>query len=125
MQRSRSLAVAFLLGATLAGGALGFTADRMMAHSRPLTGKAAQASKLDQLSADLSLTPTQRATVESILDDRHRQFQEAMKPVRPKLDSIRLNSRTQIMNVLDASQQAKFKALIDEMERERAKQEKK
>jgi hypothetical protein len=34
MQRSRSLALMFLLGALLVGGALGFTADRMLAGGR-------------------------------------------------------------------------------------------
>jgi len=120
-QRSKSLAVAFLLGATLAGGALGFTADRMIGHGRPNSVQAAR----EQLAADLLLTPEQRVAVDSILDDRHRQFQEAMKPIKPKLDSIRLNARTQIMSRLDGNQQAKFKSMMEEMERERAKQEKK
>jgi hypothetical protein len=34
MQRSRSLALMFLLGALLVGGALGFTADRVLTGDR-------------------------------------------------------------------------------------------
>ena len=34
MQRSRSLALMFLLGALLVGGALGFTADRVLSADR-------------------------------------------------------------------------------------------
>jgi hypothetical protein len=34
MQQSKNLAITFLLGAVLVGGALGFTADRMMLRER-------------------------------------------------------------------------------------------
>ena len=122
IQRTKSLAVMFLLGATLAGGALGFSADRMMSRGR--SGTKDRISGRDQLSADLSLTPGQRAAVDSILDDRHRQFAEAMKPIRPRLDSIRLNARAQIMNHLDASQQAKFRHMLEEMEQKEKEKEK-
>ena len=120
VQRTKSLAVMFLLGATLAGGALGFSADRMMSHAR--VGTKDRLSVRDQLSADLSLTPGQRAAVDSILDDRHRQFAEAMKPIRPRLDSIRLNARSQIMNHLDAAQQDRFRRMLEEMEERRVKE---
>lgn len=119
MQRSKNLAVMFLLGAALAGGALGFTADRVMVSSRP--SHKDQRAMRDRMAEDLELTPMQRAAFDSILDERHRQLVEVMKPVRPRIDSIRLNFRGQLARQLSPEQQARFYALVAEMDKEKGK----
>ena len=117
MQRSRQTAAMFLLGALLAGGVLGFTADRMMSRAGPTVGPR-QSVKLmrDNVAKRLDLTPAQRAVLDSILDDRHKQMVDVMKPMRPKMDSVRQNARTQIRRILTPPQQVEFDALIKEME---------
>ena len=109
----------FLLGAALAGGALGFTADRVMGGSRDCA-KDPRAMR-ERLAEELELTTAQRAAFDSILDERHRQLVEVMKPVRPQMDSIRLNFRGQLMKKLDTEQQERFLALVAEMEKARGK----
>jgi Spy/CpxP family protein refolding chaperone len=110
----------FLLGAALAGGALGFTADRVMGGNR-VCAKADQRAARERMAEDLALTTAQRAAFDSILEDRHRQLVEVMKPVRPKLDSVRMNARTQLALQLTPEQQKRFYELIAEMDKARKK----
>ena len=85
MQRSKHLAMMFLLGAVLVGGALGFTADRVWMQD-PLPA-ATPAPRRALLYDRLELNAVQRAAWDSILDDRHRQFDSLFKPIKPQMDS--------------------------------------
>src|SRR5690349_22572825 len=110
MQRSKNLAMMFLLGAVLVGGALGFTADRVWmrdaACSDPRASRALLYDRLD-------LNATQRAAWDAILDDRHRQFDSLFKPIKPQMDSIRSRSRAQMRSLLTTSEQRqRFEAII-------------
>jgi Spy/CpxP family protein refolding chaperone len=120
MKRSRNLAVMFLLGAALGGGALGFTADRVMTSGQKCAKEDQQAMR-DQMAEELGLSAAQRAAFDTILDARHQQLVEVMKPVRPRIDSIRLNARAQLARQLTAEQQTLFYARIAEMEKKRNK----
>ncbi len=113
--RSRQTASMFLLGALLTGGVLGFSANRMFADGRSLRASDQQRAMRKQLSDRLDLTPAQRERVDSILDDRHRQMTDVLKPVRPKMDSIRLNARSQIRRILTPAQEVEFEAVLKEM----------
>ncbi len=85
--RSRQ-AFAFLLGATLVGGVLGFTADRLVARDRLCPRWGDQAAMRLRFGEELDLTAAQRADVDSILDNKHRQIAALVKPVRPQIDSV-------------------------------------
>src|SRR5579862_8466980 len=85
MQRSKALAFAALIAVLVVGGAVGFTVDRLV-HGSCST---ASRRNVDILADRLSLSTAQRAAVDSILDKRHRDFETALVPVRPKLDSTR------------------------------------
>jgi hypothetical protein len=114
MQRSKNLAVMFLLGAVVVGGALGFTADRMMIRDQlrsRTTGPAQRLSLADRLQLDA----TQRAKVDSLLDDRRRHRDLIMGPVRDQLDSVKLRSREQIRLLLTAEQRTRFDQIIADM----------
>jgi len=112
MQRSKNLAMMFLLGAVLVGGALGFTADRVW--SRDARCSDPRASK-ELLYDRLELNVAQRAAFDSILDDRHRQFDSLFKPIRPQMDSIRARSRAQMRSLLTtAEQRERFEAIIQQ-----------
>jgi hypothetical protein len=110
MQRSKNLAVMFLLGAVLVGGALGFTADRVWMRDAACNDpRASRALLYDRL----ELNTAQRAAWDSILDDRHRQFDSLFKPIKPQMDSIRSRSRAQMRALLTTPEQrSRFEAII-------------
>ena len=109
MRQSKNLAIAFLFGAVLVGGALGFSADRVLTRDRH------RGRSIDLLDSRLHLTTEQRAQIDGILDDRQRQFMVTYEVIKPKMDSIRLHAREQIRQVLNADQRVEFEALIKEL----------
>jgi hypothetical protein len=113
----------FLLGAFLAGGAVGFAADRAVTHSRPARQNNERAMG-DELAKQLSLTADQRRVVDSVFAWRRARDREIMLPyqplfdsvrnqTRPMLDSVRDSGRVLMLQVLDSAQKAQFKALIE------------
>jgi Spy/CpxP family protein refolding chaperone len=114
MERSKGYAMMFLLGAFVAGGALGFTADRVMdvKHGRDLRGPRASRQRMAE---ELKLTPRQQASVDSLIDQKHRQIVTLYKPIKPQLDSIAVLARVvsdsthaQIKRLLNPDQQVKL-----------------
>jgi hypothetical protein len=85
MQRSKSYALMFLLGAFVAGGALGFTADRVM--TREKHGRGGRPS-FERMAKELELTPSQRVLFDSITRARRTQMRALWQPLRPQMDSI-------------------------------------
>jgi hypothetical protein len=112
MQRSKQQAVFFILGAVLVGGALGFSADRLMADKH--RGPSAQRQRFYDR---LELTEAQRSRGDSMLDEQNCQINLVMKPVKPVLDSIRASSRQQWSSILTAPQLARLDSMRAEMSR--------
>lgn len=110
MQQSRNLALTFLLGAVIVGGALGFTADRVMLRDRI----AARETGRQKLADRLQLDSAQRAHLDSILDERNRHMQLVMAPVQPTMDSIRKRARDEIRLILSATQREEFEKVLAE-----------
>ena len=117
MNRTKGYALMFLLGAFLAGGALGFSADRAFRgdHGREQRGSRAYRQRMAE---ELKLTPAQQRSVDSLIEQKHRQILALYKPVKPQLDSIAILSRVvsdsthaQIKRLLNPEQQKK----LDEM----------
>lgn len=122
MRRSKALALVFLAGTLVVGGAAGFTVDRVFV--RDACQKSSDRGSLrEELDARLHLTQLQRAQVDSILDKRHRDMSIVLDPVRPRLDSIRVAARGEIFKVLDSRQAPLFQQLIDESQRDKSKRE--
>lgn len=120
MQRSRAMAVMFLLGALLTGGGLGFAGTRLFAATRPpVVQWGNQKSLREYVGTRLDLSPEQQASLDTILDERYRAMRAAMDPVRPTMDSIRLASRARIRAILSPTQQAEFDKLVAESEARR------
>lgn len=114
MRQSKQQALMFLLGAVLVGGALGFTADRLIINDK-LCPSSNSSKDLRSLLADrLQLTREQEVRIDSILDERHRQTRLALEPVQANLDSIKLHARAQMRLVLKDGQVSKFDALVRE-----------
>ena len=110
----KSLALMFLLGAFLTGGALGFVADRAIAK-KPYSRTFSQKDMRDELARELTLSPVQRASIDSILDWRNNRNRELMTPVRPLMDANRDSARVLISQQLDSTQQRKFRELLERM----------
>lgn len=115
MQRSKSYALMFLLGAFIAGGALGFTADRVMTRDKPARNGR---PSLDRMARELELTPVQRAQFDSIMAGRRAQMRALWAPLRPQMDSIQQIARAvgdstheQLKRVLKPEQAAKLDAM--------------
>ena len=110
MQRSKNLAVAFLLGAVLVGGALGFTADRVMIGDR-IRADRPRLTLADRLQLDAA----QRAKLDTILDNRRHRYDMIMATVRDQLDSVKLRARQEIRLILTESQRREYEKLLAEM----------
>jgi Spy/CpxP family protein refolding chaperone len=111
MQRSKQQALMFLLGAVLVGGVLGFSAERVMLHA---TSKDRSWAARTAMYDDLELTPAQRAAMDSVIDEKNRRVDSLLKPVKPQIDSVRANARTQFYRIFTAEQRAKFEARVRE-----------
>lgn len=111
MQQSKNLAITFLLGAVLVGGALGFTADRFLLRDRIERRGPNRVSLADRLHLDAA----QSARLDSILDDRHRRMDLVWATVRPTIDSIKARARDEIRAILNPTQLAEFEKVLVEM----------
>lgn len=92
MERSKGYALMFLLGAFVAGGALGFTADRVMDSKHGREGRGQRAYR-QRMAEELKLTAQQQASIDSLIEQKHRQIVTLYKPVKPQLDSIAILAR--------------------------------
>ena len=124
MDRSKGYALMFLLGAFVAGGALGFTADRVMEKRGHERGPRAYRQRMAQ---ELKLTPQQQASVDSLIEQKHRQIMALYKPVQPQLDSIAVQAQVvsdsthaQIKKLLNTEQQQKLDRMRAAARKERA-----
>jgi hypothetical protein len=115
MQRSKNLALLFLLGAVLVGGVLGFTADRVLARDSFCTKRSDWVTMRRVLAEELDLSPKQRAAVDNILDRRHTDMTAALAPVKTQIIAVRDRARADIAKQLDSEQQVKFQRLIERM----------
>jgi hypothetical protein len=114
MDRTKGYALIFLLGAFLAGGALGFSAERAMHADRGRDLRSPRAYR-QRMAEELKLTPQQQASVDSLIEQKHRQIIALYKPVKPQLDSIALlahvvsdSTHAQIKRLLNPDQQVKL-----------------
>lgn len=112
----KSLAMMFLLGAFLTGGAVGFAADRAVTRSRP-ERQYDEKSMRDEFANELSLTDDQRRVIDSIFDWRRARSRELMQQYRPSMDSVRDSARVLMRSALDPAQQLKLTELIARNER--------
>jgi Spy/CpxP family protein refolding chaperone len=111
MTRSKQQALMFLLGAVLVGGALGFSADRVLGSDA-----AKHWAGRTRMYDDLALTQEQRSRMDSLLDDRNCQINAVMKPVRTQLDSIKDVAHQQMLQILTPEQQSRLEARRREMQ---------
>ena len=119
MQQSKSLALLFLLGAVVAGAAIGVAGDRVLEHNRPRP--MGRRGGLERMARELNLTTAQKAAFDSILENRQTQLRQLYAPVQPQIDSldaagkvIRDSTHEQLRRVLNPDQRAKFDKMHEE-----------
>jgi Spy/CpxP family protein refolding chaperone len=105
MERPKQQALAFLLGAVLVGGVLGFSADRVLrADDTSIT------AKRDALYDDLDMQPAQRAAMDSLFDARNCKYDAIFTPIQPALDTLRIETRAKMDAILTPEQRVRLDA---------------
>jgi Spy/CpxP family protein refolding chaperone len=117
MQRSKWFALLFLVGAFVAGAAVGVASDRVVEHRRLPRHE----SRVERMSRDLNLTAAQRAAFDSILENREKQIRQLFAPIQPQMDSlmekgkvIRDSTHEQLRRVLTAEQRERYDRMHEE-----------
>lgn len=108
MQGSKNLAIMFLLGATLVGGALGFAADRYVVKERLCAPKLSEGELRQAFYNDLDLTAEQRSAWDALLDERQRNMAAARAAIRPRQDSIMESYRLRTTELLTPEQRERL-----------------
>ena len=112
MTRQKSIALAFLAGAVLVGGLLGFTADRLVLRDQSRARSYDQRHLRTQLAEDLALSDSQRVAVDAILDRRNERICEVVTPLQPRMDSLMVEARNEIRTLLTAGQRVTFEEKV-------------
>jgi hypothetical protein len=107
MQGSKNLAMMFLLGATLVGGALGFAADRFMVKERLCALRLTERQLREGFYDDVGLTAEQRVAWDGLLDERQKAMAAARATIKPKTDSIMDSYKSRTMQLLKPEQRAR------------------
>ncbi len=115
IRRTNGLALAFFVAIFAAGAAVGVVADRYLQRERSLRQWGDQRAMRARLADDLGMSAAQRTSMDSLLDDRNRQYDSLMAPVRPTLDSLGTVTRQRLRQLLTPEQQATY----DQIQRER------
>lgn len=105
MERPKQQALAFLLGAVLVGGVVGFTADRVL-RSDDTSISARRKAMYD----DLELQAAQRAAMDSLFDARNCKYDAIFKPIQPALDTLRTVTRARMDAILTPEQRVRLDA---------------
>lgn len=103
MERPKQQALAFLLGAVLVGGVLGFSADRMMRQPDDTIQ-----ARRQRMYDDLDLAKAQRAALDSVFDSSNCQLDALFAPLHPAYESIKAARRSQMNAILTPDQRARI-----------------
>jgi len=122
IKASRGRAAILLLLTFAAGLAVGLAAERHMLHRG--TGQAERHSEragrttIERFASDLGITPAQQAQIDPILVDTRSRMSEVFDRVRPEWELVVDSARARIEAVLTPEQVEKYRALLEEQERE-------
>ena len=103
------LAAAFLAGAVVGGAAQAAWGDRDRRDARD--GRRREHSYVDRLARDLSLSSTQRDSAVTIIEGYSVAMEQLWTEMRPRMDSLRTEIRTNIAAILTPEQQQEYRAL--------------
>ena len=105
MERPKQQALAFLLGAVLVGGVVGFSADRVFRRD-----DTSIMAKRKAMYDDLELRPAQRVAMDSLFDARNCKYDAIFSPIQPALDTLKIETRARMDAILSAEQRVRLDA---------------
>lgn len=105
MERPKQQALAFLLGAVLVGGVVGFSADRVFRRD-----DTSIVAKRKAMYDDLELQPAQRIAMDSLFDARNCKYDAIFSPIQPALDSLKIETRARMAAILSPEQRVRLEA---------------
>ena len=128
-RKSRLVAGVVIVLVLLAGIAIGFFLHHALPWRHgpgfgiggppPGHGGAIKDRMLSRLDRDLKLTPSQHATIDTVLTRREADLRALMAETRPRFDSIAARTRSDIQAVLTAEQRDQFAKIVQQMESRR------
>lgn len=116
MRSSKGVALAFMLGALLVGGVVGFTADRVIGRDDECARRFTRSAMRQRLGDELGLSATQRLALDSILDRKRAAIDALHAPLRPSMDAVNDSAQRAIDAMLDERQRQKFARMRAENE---------
>jgi len=112
--------VVFLLGAAL-GGMLGYIFAHRSYAAPPaqLSDQVRRQQKVELLTRELKLTPSQAQQFDAIIAEIQGQFKAIRKQADPQLDEARQKGRERLRAVLTPEQRPKFEEYLQRLDEER------
>jgi hypothetical protein len=124
MQQTKLVAVLVVIGAFIAGGAIGVAADRSVRSNSRGGGPTDARTFWDRTASEWGLTTAQRHVVDSLMDAQHAKISALYKPLRPAIDSVDVLARVisdstqaELRRTLTPDQQTKFDAMRADMKK--------
>jgi Spy/CpxP family protein refolding chaperone len=114
--------VVFLLGAAL-GGMLGyvFAHHTTLAAPAQMTDAQKRAQKVQRLTQELNLTPSQQTQLDAIMTGVQAEYKAIHQSTEPQIDQARQKGREQIRAILTPEQKPKFEEFLKRLDDERKK----
>jgi Spy/CpxP family protein refolding chaperone len=114
--------VVFLLGAAL-GGMLGyvFAHHTTLAAPAQMTDAQKRAQKVQRLTQELNLTPSQQTQLDAIMTGVQAEYKAIHQSTEPQIDQVRQKGREQIRAILTPEQKPKFEEFLKRLDEERKK----
>jgi Spy/CpxP family protein refolding chaperone len=114
--------VVFLLGAAL-GGMLGyvFAHHTTLAAPAQMTDAQKRAQKVQRLTQELNLTPSQQTQLDAIMTGVQAEYKAIHQSTEPQIDQARQKGREQIRAILTPEQKPKFEEFLKRLDEERKK----
>lgn len=130
MQQTKFVAALVIIGAFVAGGALGVAGDRALRTGARGDGGGGGGGGgnphtfWDRTAKEWGLNTEQRHTIDSLMDAQHGKISALYKPLRPAIDSadalarvISDSTQASLRRVLTPDQQKKFDAMRADMKK--------
>ena len=133
LNRPKLWAALLLIAAFVAGIAVGGGTTAVLGDSKIMTrevrdgtsgsNREHRKSYSERLQEELTLSASQRSSIDTIIQRRQVEMHNLWKEVGPRFDTLRSEIRGQVLNVLDELQQEKFRELIARSDKYREKRE--
>lgn len=118
MQQTKLVAALVIIGAFVAGGAIGVAADRAVRPARHEGGPSDARTFWDRTATEWGLSQAQRHAVDSLMDAQHARISAIYKPLRPSVEAadslariVSDSTQVKLRSVLTPDQQKKFDAM--------------